>query len=71
MENSQGVHEILVRILRKDTDTIIVEVKDPDTEFLRYNIPKLFTRFFLQVLQMGWVWGYLLVALLLRRMVEN
>lgn len=46
MENSQGVHEILVRTLRKDTDTIIVEVKDSGCGILAYNIPKLFTRFF-------------------------
>jgi two-component system, LuxR family, sensor kinase FixL len=46
LESSQGAREILIRTLRKDTDTIIVEVKDSGCGIPTHNIPKLFTRFF-------------------------
>ena len=46
LESSQGAREILIRTLRKDTDTIIVEVKDSGCGIPAQNIPKLFTHFF-------------------------
>ena len=46
LENSQGKHEILIRSSRKDTDTIIVEVKDSGCGISTQNMPKLFTHFF-------------------------
>jgi two-component system, LuxR family, sensor kinase FixL len=46
LESSQGEREILIRTLRKDTDTIIVKVKDSGCGIPTRNMPKLFTRFF-------------------------
>ncbi len=46
IESSQGAREILIRTSRKDTDTIIVEVKDSGCGIPAQNIPKLFTQFF-------------------------
>ena len=46
MESSQGAREILIRTSRKDTNTIIVEVKDSGCGIPAQNMPKLFTRFF-------------------------
>jgi two-component system sensor kinase FixL len=46
MESSQGAHEILIRTLRKDADTVVVEVKDSGCGIPVNNIPKLFTHFF-------------------------
>jgi len=46
LENSQGVREILIRTLRKDPETIIVEVNDSGCGIPAQNIPKLFTHFF-------------------------
>jgi two-component system sensor kinase FixL len=46
LEGSQGAREILIRTSRKDTDTIIVEVKDSGCGIPAKNIPKLFTHFF-------------------------
>ncbi len=43
---SRGKREILIRTLRKDIDTIIVEVKDSGCGIPKRNMPKLFTRFF-------------------------
>jgi len=46
LESSQGAREILIRTSRKDTDTIMVEVKDSGCGIPAHNIPKLFTHFF-------------------------
>ena len=46
LESSQGIREILIRTSRKDTDTIIVDVKDSGCGIPAKNMPKLFTRFF-------------------------
>jgi two-component system sensor kinase FixL len=46
LESCEGEREIVIRTLRKDTDTIIVQVKDSGCGIPAYNIPKLFTRFF-------------------------
>jgi signal transduction histidine kinase len=46
LESSKGEREILIHTLRKDTDTIIVEVKDSGCGIPTHNIPKLFTHFF-------------------------
>jgi len=46
LENSKGEREILICTSCKDTDTIIVAVKDSGCGIPAYNIPKLFTRFF-------------------------
>jgi len=46
LEGSQGAREILIRTARKDTDTIMVEVKDSGCGVPAKNIPKLFTHFF-------------------------
>jgi two-component system sensor kinase FixL len=46
LESSKGEREILIRTSCKDTDTVIVEVKDSGCGILAHNIPKLFTRFF-------------------------
>jgi len=46
LENSPGVRQILIRTSRKDTHTIIVEVKDNGCGISEQNIPKLFTHFF-------------------------
>jgi len=46
LESTKGAREILIHTLRKDTDTIIVEVKDSGCGIPTHNIPKLFTRFF-------------------------
>jgi len=46
MENSNANREILIRTSRKDTGTIIAEVKDSGRGVLPRNIPKLFSHFF-------------------------
>ena len=46
LENSPDPREILIRTSRKDTDTIIVAVKDSGCGIIPHNIPKLFTHFF-------------------------
>ncbi len=46
LENSKGGREILIRTSRRDTDTIIVKVKDSGCGIPAKNIPKLFTHFF-------------------------
>jgi len=46
MENSLDSREILIRTSRKDTDTIIVAVKDSGCGIPMQNMPKLFTHFF-------------------------
>ncbi len=46
LESNQGEREILIRTSRKDTDTIIVEVKDSGCGIPAHDIPKLFTHFF-------------------------
>ena len=46
LESSKGVRKILIHTSFKDTDTIIVKVKDSGCGILRQNIPKLFTHFF-------------------------
>jgi two-component system sensor kinase FixL len=46
MENSLDSREILIRTLRKDTDTIIVAVRDSGCGIPAQNMPKLFTHFF-------------------------
>lgn len=46
MEKIQDKREILIRTLRKDSHTIIVEVKDTGCGISSKNIPKLFTRFY-------------------------
>ncbi|MCX5714517.1 MAG: ATP-binding protein [Candidatus Omnitrophica bacterium] len=46
LESSKGAREILIRTSAKDTDTVIVEVKDSGCGIPAQNIPKLFTRFF-------------------------
>ncbi len=46
LESSQGTHEILIRTLRQDSATLIVEVKDSGCGIPAQNIPKLFTHFF-------------------------
>ena len=46
LENIKGAREILIRTLRKDIDTIIVEVKDSGCGIPAQNIAKLFTKFF-------------------------
>lgn len=44
--SSQDPREILVRTSRKDTNTIVVAVKDSGCGIPPHNIPKLFTHFF-------------------------
>ena len=46
LEGNLGAREILIRTSRKDTDTIIVEVKDNGSGISEQNLPKLFTHFF-------------------------
>lgn len=46
LEGSQGAREIIIRTSRKDSDMIIVEVKDSGCGIPAKNIPKLFTHFF-------------------------
>ena len=46
LETSKGKCEILIRTSRKDTHTIMVEVKDSGCGIPARNIPKLFTHFF-------------------------
>jgi two-component system sensor kinase FixL len=46
LESSKDAREILIRTSRKNTNTIIVEVKDSGCGIPAKNIPKLFTRFF-------------------------
>ena len=46
LEGILGVREILIRTSCKDSDTIIVEVKDNGSGIPEQNIPKLFTHFF-------------------------
>jgi len=46
LEGNKDVREILIHTSRKDTDTIIVEVKDSGCGIPEHNLPKLFTRFF-------------------------
>jgi len=46
LESSQGERDILIRTLRKDTGTIIVEVKDSGCGIPTRDMPKLFTHFF-------------------------
>jgi len=46
LESSKTEREILIRTSLKDTDTIVVEVKDSGCGIPAQNIPKLFTRFF-------------------------
>lgn len=46
LENSLDPREILIRTWRKDTDTIIVEVKDSGCGIPAQNMSKLFTHFF-------------------------
>ncbi|HAZ10153.1 MAG: hypothetical protein A2047_01390 [Omnitrophica bacterium GWA2_41_15] len=46
LESSQNSREILIRTSRKDTDTIIVAVKDSGCGIPAQNMPKLFTHFF-------------------------
>ncbi len=46
LESSQGARGIFIRTSRKDTGTIIVEVKDSGCGIPAQNIPNLFTRFF-------------------------
>ena len=46
LESSLDPREILIRTSRKDTDTIIVAVKDSGCGIPAQNIPKLFTHFF-------------------------
>ncbi len=46
LEGSKGEREILIRTSRKDTGTIIVEVRDSGCGIPEQDIPKLFTHFF-------------------------
>jgi two-component system sensor kinase FixL len=46
LESSQGAREILIRTSRKDTGTVIVEVKDSGCGIPAQNMPKIFTHFF-------------------------
>ncbi len=46
LESGEGKREILIRTSSKDTDTIMVEVKDSGCGIPAQNMPKLFTRFF-------------------------
>ena len=46
LENSKGKREILVRTSRKDTGTVLVEVKDSGCGIPSHNMPKIFTHFF-------------------------
>ncbi|MFA5275883.1 MAG: ATP-binding protein [Candidatus Omnitrophota bacterium] len=46
LEGRKGKREILIRTSRKDTDTVIVEVKDSGCGIPEQNMPKLFTHFF-------------------------
>jgi two-component system sensor kinase FixL len=46
LESSKGAREISIRTSRKNTDTIIVEVKDSGCGIRKQDIPKLFTHFF-------------------------
>jgi len=46
LEGSKGEREILIRASRKDTGTIIVEIKDSGCGIPAHNMPKLFTHFF-------------------------
>ncbi|MBP9854180.1 MAG: PAS domain-containing protein [Candidatus Omnitrophica bacterium] len=46
MEESRDSSELLIRTSRKDTDTIMVEVKDSGSGISAKNMSKLFTHFF-------------------------
>jgi two-component system sensor kinase FixL len=46
MDDSSKPREILIRTSRKDTDTVIVAVKDSGCGIPAHNIPKLFTHYF-------------------------
>lgn len=46
LETNKGKREILIRTSRKDTHTIMVEVKDSGCGIPVRNMPKLFTHFF-------------------------
>jgi len=46
LEGRKGKREILIRTSRKDTDMVIVEVKDSGCGIPEQNMPKLFTHFF-------------------------
>jgi two-component system sensor kinase FixL len=46
IKHSRGVHSVLIRTSRKDTDTIIVEVKDSGCGVSKKDIPRLFSHFF-------------------------
>jgi two-component system sensor kinase FixL len=46
MDNNQGHCEILIRSSSKDTDTIMVALKDSGCGIPTQNMPKLFTHFF-------------------------
>jgi len=46
LEGSPGVREILIRTSRKDTDTVIVSVKDSGCGIPAQDMPKIFTHFF-------------------------
>jgi C4-dicarboxylate-specific signal transduction histidine kinase len=46
MEASSDSRDLLIRTLRKDTDTIMVEVKDSGCGITAENMPKLFDHFF-------------------------
>jgi two-component system sensor kinase FixL len=46
MESSNDSRELLIRTTRKDTDTILVEVKDSGSGISTQNMSKLFTHFF-------------------------
>ncbi|MFA6141934.1 MAG: ATP-binding protein [Candidatus Omnitrophota bacterium] len=46
LENSRGEHEILICTSRKNTNTIMVAVKDSGCGIPKHNMPKLFTHFF-------------------------
>jgi len=67
---SQGKREILIRTLRKGSDTIIVEVKDSGCGILAKNIASS-SPIFLRTSRMAWVWDCLSAAPLLRRMAAN
>jgi C4-dicarboxylate-specific signal transduction histidine kinase len=46
MEASSDSRDLLIRTLRKDTDTIMVELKDSGCGISTENLPKLFDHFF-------------------------
>ena len=46
LESSRGEREILIRTSRKDTNTIMIAVKDSGCGIPARNMPKLFTHFF-------------------------